>query len=48
MRPHSGGEVIAVNIFSLDYAVLLIAFLIAVYNVFKAPDRDSRREKDKY
>lgn len=35
-------EVIAVTIFALDYAVLLIAFLIVAYNVLKAPDDDNR------
>jgi hypothetical protein len=32
----------AMNLFSLDYAVLLVAFIIVEYNVFKAPDDDNR------
>jgi hypothetical protein len=35
-------EVIAVTIFTLDYAVLLIAFLIVAYNVLKTPDDENQ------
>jgi hypothetical protein len=37
----------AVNIFPLDYAVLLVAFLIVGYNVLKARDGDNRTGKNK-
>jgi len=37
----------AVNIFHLDYAVLLIAFLIVAYNVLKDRDDDNRTGKNK-
>ena len=30
------------TIFTLDYAVLLIAFLIVAYNVLKTPDDENR------
>ncbi len=36
---------IAVNIFSFDYTVLLVAFLIAAYNLLKARDGDDRTGK---
>ena len=38
---------IAVNIFHLDYAVLLVAFLIVAYNALKARDGDNRTGKNK-
>jgi len=31
-----------VNIFFLDYTILLIAFLVVAYDVLKAPDDDDR------
>jgi len=31
-----------VNIFYLDYAVLLIAFLVVAYDLLKAPDDENR------
>jgi hypothetical protein len=38
----------AVNIFSLDYAILLVAFLLIVAcNVLKAPERHNRTGKNK-
>jgi hypothetical protein len=33
------------NIFSLDYAVLLFVFFIVTYNVLKPTDRDNRTGK---
>lgn len=33
------------NIFSLEYAVLLIAFLIVAYNMLKTGDGDNRNGK---
>lgn len=36
----------AMNIFRLDYAVLLIAFLIVAYNALKARDGDNRTGKN--
>ncbi len=36
------------NIFSLEYAVLLVAFLIVAYNMLKARNGDNRTGKNKY
>jgi hypothetical protein len=39
--------VIAVNIFALEYAVLLVVFLIVAYNVLKDRDGDDRTGENK-
>jgi len=40
----SSGEVIVVNVFFLEYSVLVIAFLVAAYHVFKEADGDTLQE----
>lgn len=35
------------NIFSLDYAVVVVVFLVVAYKVLKAPKRHNLTEKNK-
>ena len=39
---------IVMNIFSLEYTVLLVAFLIVAYNMLRARGGDNRTGKNKY